>query len=122
MPIPKRPPFTHDGEYVYCRPLMVSGDTVSPGDRVDNSQFNTRRLRQLYDQRKIQYADADGPKERSYPPQVGENKPNLGPRVDVPSDWRDLHWKVRQKIAEEIAGIRPRNGKAANAIIEDYVS
>lgn len=41
---------------------------------------------------------------------------------EIPESWRRLHWKQRIKIAEQIAGVEPKNAEEANEIIASHVS
>lgn len=120
----KRRKFAQNGKYVFTRGERVSGVQYGPGDAVPNDEVNPRVLRLLYDQRRIDYADADSPVQKVKVPQVGENKPILAPSpvsdsdMPIPDDWRNHHWRTRQKLAEQLTGTRPTNGDEANELIE----
>jgi hypothetical protein len=43
-------------------------------------------------------------------------------KVSVPSNWNILSATERRDIAEKISGVRPKTGKAADAIIKDYLA
>lgn len=122
----KRRKFALNGNYVFTRGERVNGVQYGPGDAVPNDEVNPRALRLLYDQRRVDYADADKPVQKEKVPQVGENKPNLTPApapisdtaMPIPDDWRNQHWRTRQKLAEQLTGTRPTNGDEANELIE----
>ena len=133
----KRRKFALNGNYVFTRGERVNGVQYGPGDAVPNDEVNPRALRLLYDQRRVDYADADKPVQKGKVPQVGENKPNLAPSagerliaaakearqiaqagdMPIPDDWRNQHWRTRQKLAEQLTGTRPTNGDEANELI-----
>jgi hypothetical protein len=46
-------PFSPDFAYVAARPLTIDGADFHPGDPIPDGALSDRRLRQLYEQRKI---------------------------------------------------------------------
>jgi hypothetical protein len=135
----KRRKFALNGNYVFTRGERVNGVQYGPGDAVPSGEVNPRALRLLYDQRRVDYADADKPVQKEKVPQVGENNPSFEPEkmtliatqivsaseewtppsdMPIPDDWRNQHWRTRQKLAEQLTGTRPTNGDEANELIE----
>lgn len=48
--------FDRGADFVVNRPIHVNGGTIAPGQSFDKTLVSTRTLRQLYEQRKIEFA------------------------------------------------------------------
>jgi hypothetical protein len=48
--------FNREADFVAQRPMLVNGAKLLPGDLIDKTKFSTRRLRCLYEMRKIRVA------------------------------------------------------------------
>ena len=66
---------------------------------------------------------------RGHPEFVGDGAahggyhPPVNPAdVDIPENWRDLHWQERAALARRISGGTVKNGDAAGEIIEAEVA
>lgn len=70
-----REPFDRDRNFVMSRPLPVAGQSFGPGDPFDKTLVNTRRLRQMYEQRLIQFAVEEQPTEVVEPDKVKRYRP-----------------------------------------------
>lgn len=51
--------FDREGTFVAGKPMRVSGQDFLPGDAFDKSLVSTRRLRQLYEMRKVRMVEPD---------------------------------------------------------------
>lgn len=56
-----RPPFDPRCEFTYSQPMQVSGGAVLAGEQVNKAAFDPRRLRLMYEGRRIQYAPGQKP-------------------------------------------------------------
>jgi hypothetical protein len=57
--------FSRDRDFVTCHPMECAGVEIPPGQPVNKDLFTTRRLKQLFEQRRITFAsDADRPPEQ----------------------------------------------------------
>lgn len=56
-----RPPFDPRCEFTYSRSMQVGGGPVTAGGKVDKAALDPRRLRQMYDARRVQYAPGQRP-------------------------------------------------------------
>lgn len=56
-----RPPFDPRCEFAYSRSMQVGGGAVLAGEQVNKAVFDPRRLRLMYEGRRIQYAPGQKP-------------------------------------------------------------
>jgi hypothetical protein len=49
--------FSPDHEFVAAKIVMIGGTEIMPGEPIDRSTVSTRRLRQLYERRRVARAD-----------------------------------------------------------------
>ncbi len=65
-----RPPFDPDRNFITSKAMAVSGKRLGPGDPFDKASVTSRRLRQLYEQRTIQFTDDESRTEGETPKRV----------------------------------------------------
>jgi hypothetical protein len=112
-------------DFVVRRRVTLGGRIMEPGEAVDKTVMNLRRLRQLYDQRVIIFA---GDKPGAYiPPATAEDEPETEAVSDdypertavlIPADWRDLHWQTMRGLAAQITDLTLSTKADAIAAIE----
>ena len=97
--------FDRDDNFIVARPFQFSGRVLERGKVFDKTLANTRRLRQLYEQRFLTVEVA------APGPQVALATPAV--------DWRALPWAQLQKFVQEIAGSRPKTKAEAELLMRD---
>jgi len=114
-------------DFIVRRRTTLGGRTLEPGEAVDKTVMNLRRLRQLYDQRVIIFAgDTPG---AYIPPARSEaiDEPETETVADefpqrtavvIPDDWRDLHWQSMRAVAAQVTDLTLSNKADAVAAIE----
>ena len=66
---PRRRTFEGQGIcFIVNRPIVISGETIAPGTVFDKTLVSERKLRQLFDQRYLRFAEPeDLPQQRERP-------------------------------------------------------
>lgn len=97
----RREPFDRDRDFVCRRPFKCAGWDYGPGDPFDKSLVPTRRLRQFYEQRRVDHAP-DG----TFVPTGQTRDQNANdPRraVVIPDGFEALPWTAMLPIAKALA-------------------
>ncbi len=146
-----RKEFDPEKTFTVRRKVTVGGKRLSPGDSFDPTLVTVRRLRQLYDQRIIQF-EGDTPGKlirefRSLPPskrrsdriiiddpysqapveptpeELAEQE-RLEARsvIDIPDDWATLSWNARRALAKSLTDDTVKNGDAAAEVINAEIA
>lgn len=76
-----REDFDRRRDFVTLREMSIRGQIILPGESINKTLFTDRRLRQLYDQRRIGYA----PRVGSYNQLVHQPGAPLGPPPAAPA-------------------------------------
>lgn len=114
-------------DFVVRRRTTLGGRTLEPGEAVDKTAMNLRRLRQLYDQRVIIFAgDTPGAyippvqAEASDAPETEAVADEFPERtaVVIPEGWRDMHWQSQRSLALQVTDFALGNKADAVAAIE----
>jgi hypothetical protein len=107
--------FDRERDFLAHKPMRVAGADFLPGQPFDKSLVSTRRLRQLYDSRKVVMVPKDAPAA-------------VAP-VEIPENWRDLPWIPKVKGGESLRTVaslltdKPLKNKAeAFALIDAEVA
>lgn len=134
MRAPFRTKFDPDKDFAVRRRFTVGGQSFYPGDAFDKTLVNTRRLRQLFDQRTLIHVgetpgqiirpdEAEAPKEKTKgktAPADASQDPGEIARgdVEIPEDWASLPWPQRLSLASKLTDEKVHNGPEAAAAIE----
>ena len=94
--------FDREMDFVVSRPIRFAGRAFVRGEMFDKTLANTRKLRQLYDQRFLIAVEP-----------AATPAPEAAPAVD----WRKLPWAQLQKFVAEIAGSRPKTKAEAELLM-----
>ncbi|RVC47584.1 hypothetical protein EN781_00155 [Mesorhizobium sp. M4A.F.Ca.ET.090.04.2.1] len=108
--------FDRERDFVANKVMILGGQDLVPGDPIDKTLVNTRRLRQMYEARKILMVEA-----------VEAEIEHIG--EEIAEGWRDLPWlpeikggpTIRQ-LAAKFTDSAIRNKDAAIAIIEAEIA
>jgi len=100
------------------RNLLLNGVHYSPNDELSKDATSTRRLRQLYDTRKIDMLKVD--EEQAH----AEDKPKKSRKtksIEIPAEWWKLPVDDLKQLSFAITGIAAPNRKEAIKTIRGYV-
>lgn len=119
-------PFNSDGPFVACRYFRFNGIQYSPGRVLDATGVSTRRLRQMYDGRKIDIVEPTQEIEREEVYTPPPPKTHVGPSTPLPEDVQAIlnAYAVEPsdddilKEAFEKTGTRYRSVERAKAALE----
>ncbi|RWB66569.1 hypothetical protein [Mesorhizobium sp.] len=111
--------FDRERDFVANKVITIGGVDHVPGDPIDKTLLNTRRLRQMYEARKIRMVEAVEAVEKTIE--------DIG--YEIAEGWRDLPWlpevkggpTIRQ-LAAKFTDSAIRNKDAAIAIIEAEIA
>lgn len=109
-----RDEFNPEKAFLVLRAVRMDGEDLTIGSVFPRNAVPLRRLRQLFDQRKLGYAEETG-RQRCLPPNprrpvlIGYAAPMPEPPVEIPEGWRALPWPMLRSLARRFAKVPPAN-------------
>lgn len=89
-------------------PITVLGQAYRAGDVLPDGAVPERRLRQLYESRRLVQLAPAAP------------APSQAEAQDLPAGWRDLHWRTLASMARDLTGLEAANKAQAVAVLEQF--